>query len=147
MSVSPEMTQAMRARLEQVLGEYDRLTAGLRDLRGRLREISGTARSDDGGLTVTVGPRGTLTGLVIEPRTYRRSSPSELAEAIVALAEQAVADLNRQMEETMRPFLPAGVSYADAADGEVDISVLGEQPLTAETFDEWLAAFGGSGGE
>jgi DNA-binding protein YbaB len=144
MSVSPEMVQAMRARLDQALGEYDRIAAGLRDARARMREVSGTARSDDGGVTVTVGPRGTLTGLEIEPRTYRKSSPSELSELILAVAAKAVADLNARMEGVMRPFLPPGASYADAADGKVDVTSLGDRPLTEETLDDWLAGFNGS---
>ncbi|MFL6074874.1 MAG: YbaB/EbfC family nucleoid-associated protein [Mycobacteriales bacterium] len=143
MSVTPEMVQGMRARLDQVMGEYDRIAGGLRDMRARMREISGTARSDDGGVTVTVGPRGTLTGLEITPRAYRKSSPSELAELILAVAAKAVADLNGQMEEVMRPFLPPGTSYADAAEGRVEVGLPGAQPLTEETLDEWLAGFNG----
>jgi DNA-binding protein YbaB len=143
MSVTPEMVQGMRARLDQALGEYDRISAGLRDMRARMREISGTARSGDGGVTVTVGPRGTLTGLEITPKTYRKSSPSELSELILAVAAKAVADLNGQMEEVMRPFLPPGTSYADAAEGKVDVGGLAARPLTEETLDEWLAGFNG----
>jgi len=141
---TPEMISAMRARMEQLLGEYDKVRANLAAMRSRIRAAEGSARSKDGGITLTVGPQGALRALAIEPRAYRNLSPTELAEEIVRLSAQATADVRRQLQAVMAPFLPTGVTYEQVADGSLDPGPWApERPLTAENFDQWWRTFGG----
>jgi hypothetical protein len=46
----------------------------------------------------------------------------------------------------MAPFLPAGISYADAAAGNADLTAwVPPRPFNSENIGEWLAGFGGHG--
>jgi DNA-binding protein YbaB len=144
---SPEMVGAMRARMQELLGEYDKVRANLAAMRARLREAEASARSKDGGIELTVGPQGALRSLTIDPRAYRKLSPTELAGEILRLSEAATAEVRKQLRDVMAPFLPAGVSYEQVADGSVDPGQWApERPLTAETFDQWWRTFGGRDG-
>ena len=128
--------------MEQLLGEYDNVRANLARMRSRLAEVEGSARSADGGVELTVGPQGTLRALRIDPRTYRRLSPTELADEVVRLSGEALGDARRQLADVMAPFLPPGVAYEQVADGTVDPADWApRQPLTPATFDHWLSQF------
>lgn len=143
---TPEVNAALRARLEQLLGEYDRMRGNLAGLQQRLASAHGEASSQDGSVRVTVGPRGELRALEIGPRAYRHLSPSELAAEIVRLSGEATASVTGQLQEVMAPFLPAGVSYADAAAGNADLSAWAPpKPVTSENFDEWISGLGKAG--
>jgi YbaB/EbfC DNA-binding family len=142
---SPSANAALRARLDELLGDYDRLRQSLADAQRRIRVLKGTASSSDGSVKAAVDFRGRLTGLEIEPRAYRRFSPSQLAEEIRRLADQAAAQVTGEMAEVMAPFLPAGLSYASLMSGEADTSALSpDAPLTNESYDAWRARFSGS---
>jgi hypothetical protein len=141
---SPSANAALRARLDELLGDYDRLRLSLADAQRRMRVMTGTAASSDGSVKAAVDFRGRLAGLDIEPRAYRRFSPSQLADEIRRLAEQAAAQVSGEMAEVMAPFLPAGLSYASLMSGDADISALSpDAPLTDETYDAWRARFSG----
>src|SRR6266851_8367447 len=117
---TPSANAALRARFEELLGEYDRVRANFAAMQQRLREARGEAKAQDGSVRVTVGPNGNLLSLTIEPRAYRRLSPSELAAEILELSGRAGRDVRGQLEEVMAPFLPKDVSYADVLEGRVD---------------------------
>jgi DNA-binding protein YbaB len=132
----------MRARMGQLLGEYDSVRANLGRLRSRLAEVEGSARSADGAVELTVGPQGTLRALRIDPRAYRRLSPTELADEIVRLSGEAAGDARRQFADAMAPFLPPGVAYDQIANGNVDPADWApSRPLTPATFDDWWSRF------
>jgi DNA-binding protein YbaB len=140
---TPAVNAALRARLEHLMTEYDRMRGNLATLQQRLAQAEGDARSEDGSVRVTVGPQGELRGLEITPRAYRHLSPSELAAEIVRLAGKATQAVREQMHEVMAPFLPAGVSYADVAAGSIDPATLSPgRLLGGENLDEWLAGLG-----
>lgn len=139
---TPELVSAMRARMEQLLGEYDSVRANLAKMRSRLAEVEGSARSADGAIELTVGPQGALRALRIDPRAYRRLSPTELADEIVRLSGEAAADARRRLADVMTPFLPPGVAYDQVADGTADPADWApRQPLTPATFDDWWSRF------
>lgn len=69
-------------------------------------------------MTVTVGPRGNLVALTIEPRAYRQFSPSALATEITALVKKATDQVAEKLAAVMAPFLPDGVRYADVLSGQ-----------------------------
>lgn len=144
MDPSPTTNAALRARLDELLGEYDRLRKNMSDAQQRMKVMRGTASTSDGTVKVTVDFRGKLAGLDIEPRAYRRYSPSQLSEEILRLANAAAAQVTSDMAEVMAPFLPHGVSYADLMSGAADMSALSvDKPLTNENFDAWRARFSG----
>ncbi len=98
--------RTLRARADELLGELDRLRSGLGELQRKLREITATARSDDGYVTAVVGPRGQLIRLDIDPRIYRRPDSKQLAATITATVHEAAAAAAATMAEVCRPYLP-----------------------------------------
>jgi DNA-binding protein YbaB len=142
MEASPAANAALRARLEELLGDYEQLRRGVAAARERMRTMRGTAASTDRTIAVTVDSRGRLTGLELDPRAYRRFSPSQLAAEIMRLATQACDQVTGEMTEVMSPFLPDGISYADLLSGAADPSaVTPDAPLTNDTYDTWRARF------
>ena len=75
-----DANQALRARFDEVYGQYQRLRVGLDDLQRTARRVAGSRpSSDDGLVTATVGPRGQLVTLQLDRRAYRDHDPDQLA--------------------------------------------------------------------
>jgi DNA-binding protein YbaB len=130
--------------MEELLGQYEQLKHNMSAARERMRAMSGSASSTDGSIKVGVDSNARLARLEIDPKAYRRFSPSQLAEEILRLHREATKDVTRRVGDVMAPFLPAGISYDDLVTGEADVSTWSpEQPLTDETFDGWRARFSG----
>jgi DNA-binding protein YbaB len=145
MTVPPglgETNAVLKARFEQLASTYERLRSRLADAQERMRAVQGEAADSAAGVRVTVGSRGQLVDLQIEPRAYRRLSPSELAEAIKTLTREAGENAAEEMQRIVGPLLPAGVRYADLAAGRADPTAwTGTGPVTDATFDDWWARF------
>jgi DNA-binding protein YbaB len=141
MDASPGVNAALRARLDELLGDYDELRKGLARAQDKMRTMRATAASTDHTVAVTVDSRGWLAELRIEPRAYRRFSPSQLAGEIQRLAAEACATVTGDMAEVMTPFLPGGISYQDVISGDADPASVTPTLLTNETYDEWRARF------
>jgi DNA-binding protein YbaB len=86
------------------------LVADLRRTMGSVSEIqqaalrvTGTAWSPDRLVRVTVGPRGQLVDLEIDPRVYRNPNSTALAQTILATAraaaEQAMAEVRKLIDQ------------------------------------------------
>lgn len=139
--MTPDVNAALRARFEQLAGEYERMDAKLSEARRQMQELRGTASSADNGIKVTVGPRGGLVDLVVDPRTYRKLSPSELTAQVLELSAQAAEDAMARAEAIMRPLLPADVPVRGVLDGSFDMRSR-RRPLTQEAFGQWMSAMG-----
>jgi DNA-binding protein YbaB len=130
--------------MEELLGEYERLKSNMSAARERMRAMSGSASTTDGSIKVGVDSNARLIRLEIDPKAYRRFSPSQLAEEIQRLYREATKDVMRRVGDVMAPYLPAGVSYDQLVTGEADVSAWSpDKPLTDETFDAWRARFSG----
>ncbi|MEV0824761.1 YbaB/EbfC family nucleoid-associated protein [Nonomuraea rubra] len=92
--------------LEQLVQEVNQQTEQLKQMQERMRELSATAVSRDGLVTVTVGPRGEVRAIELDPRVYRKLSPSELAGSIVEQIGHATRQVSGEMKELMEPFVP-----------------------------------------
>ncbi|GIH18848.1 YbaB/EbfC family nucleoid-associated protein [Rugosimonospora africana] len=144
MQPNPRTNAQLRARMEQLLGDYEQLRRNMSAARERMRAMSGRAATTDGTVKVQVDSNARLTGLEIDPKAYRRFSPSQLAEEIRRLYGEATRDVTSRVGDVMAPFLPDGISYDKLLTGEADVSTWSpERPLTDETYDEWRARFSG----
>jgi DNA-binding protein YbaB len=138
---TPQINAALRTQIEQLLGEYDKLKGNVSQLQQRLARAQGQAESKDGAIKLSVGPRGELRALQLDPRAYRRYSPSELAAQILELAGEATTDVQHQLDEVMTPFLPPGISYSQVADGKTDpASWKLSQPTLRDLLGGWKTA-------
>ena len=102
-----DANHALRARFDDVLGQYQRLRSGMDDMQRRLAELQISAESDDGLIRATVGPRGQLIDLRLDRRIYRDMDAGELSRKIVTTTEQAAAQMAEQVQQMMAGYLPA----------------------------------------
>jgi DNA-binding protein YbaB len=102
-----DANHALRARFDDVRGQYDRLRAGMGELQQQLSTMAVTAESRDGLVRATVGPRGQLTDLRLDPRIYRAGNTEELARTIVTTVQEAVAKTTDQVQALVAGYLPA----------------------------------------
>jgi DNA-binding protein YbaB len=69
--------------------ELRHLRSGLRTVQDQLADVRATAESDDGLITATVGGRGELLTLDLDPRIYRTPDSRALATAITTTIRRA----------------------------------------------------------
>lgn len=100
-----------RRALESMAGEAKDYFGKTRNYQERAAEITGTASTDDGYVTVTWRGGG-LAGLEINPRAMRMGS-AELAETILRLSQEARADSGAQSDAMLQDLMgernPAGI--------------------------------------
>lgn len=108
-----DANRALRARFDEVYGQYERLRSGMDELQRKLAAFQVTAESDDGLVRATVGPRGQLVKLVLDPRVYRERDAEALASKITATVEQATAKSVEQVQQLVAGYLPAGSGAVD----------------------------------
>jgi DNA-binding protein YbaB len=102
-----DANHALRARFDDVFGQYQRLRSGMDDLQQRLAELRVSAESEDGLIRATVGPRGQLIDLRLDRRIYRDMDAAELSRKIVTTTEQAATQMAEQVQQMMAGYLPA----------------------------------------
>jgi DNA-binding protein YbaB len=105
--------RALRARFDEVYGQYERLRSGLADMQQRLATLQVTERSDDGHVTATVGPRGQLVKLELDRRIYRDNDVDALAAKITDTVRRASEAASTQVQELVGGYLPADSGAAD----------------------------------
>lgn len=80
---------AARALAEEMQGKLQRLIEEGPKLKERAQNLQITEKSKDGLVTATVGARGQLIRLDIDPRIYRRPDARALADAITDTIKRA----------------------------------------------------------
>ncbi|MDR8408678.1 YbaB/EbfC family nucleoid-associated protein [Nonomuraea sp. 3-1Str] len=86
--------------MSRFLSQFQADTAPLEELRERLDAIRGRGEAADGLVRAEVLPSGALGSLRIDPRAMRLGADA-LAEAVLAAANDATADLTAQMAGLM----------------------------------------------
>jgi DNA-binding protein YbaB len=98
--------QAFRAQADEVIAQFERMRAGYGELQQKLRAVTATASSEDGSVTATVGPRGQLVKLELDPRIYRRPDSRKLAVTITETVRTATEQALAKVAELCQPFVP-----------------------------------------
>ncbi|WP_034278791.1 YbaB/EbfC family nucleoid-associated protein [Haloechinothrix halophila] len=111
-----------RAQVDQLLADYARSRELLATAHQRLAAITATERSVDGSITVTVGSRGTLTGLTLADDAYRAYRPSELANEILRLVTSASQRALAEAADVLAPTLPADTDPKATLLGTADLT-------------------------
>jgi DNA-binding protein YbaB len=102
-----DANQALRARFDDVFGQYQRLRSGLDEIQDRLAGMRVSAQSADGLITATVDARGQLADLRLDRRVYRETDPERLSRAILATVQEATTRAGDGVRELMAGYLPA----------------------------------------
>lgn len=111
-SADRDVNRTLRARFDEVFGQYERLRSGLDELQQRLATFQATATSDDEQVTATVGPRGQLLRLDLDPRIYRNHDADGLAHKITTTVRKAADAAAVQVQEMVGGYLPAETGAA-----------------------------------
>ncbi|MEV8636278.1 YbaB/EbfC family nucleoid-associated protein [Streptosporangium sp. NPDC051023] len=99
--------------LEKLVKEVNRQTRQVQDMHEKARDMSASATSKDGMVTVTVGARGEVRKIDLDPRVYRKLSPSELSASLIEQIGAATRTVSGELQEAMQPFTPADLSLED----------------------------------
>jgi DNA-binding protein YbaB len=99
-------TAGMRAYAEELEKRFRRLQEEGPKLQERARALQVTETSGDGLITATVGARGDLIRLDIDPRVYRRPDARALADEITETIKKAGAKARDQVVELFATLVP-----------------------------------------
>ncbi|MCA1226956.1 YbaB/EbfC family nucleoid-associated protein [Saccharopolyspora sp. 6M] len=91
-------------RVREMLSRFEEQAAAAAQLKDKMSEIRGEARSQDGAVTVTVAPSGAVLDLRLSPEAMRRSH-TELQQTIVQTIRQATQRAAETMNATVEPVL------------------------------------------
>ena len=124
----PLEADALRAYAEELRENFVRLQSESRALHDRARAVRVTERSPDGLVTVTVGARGELIRLDLDPRVLRRSDSQAIALLITETAHRAAARAQEEVIAIFEPLVPADQMRAEL-EGDLDSGLweLGER--------------------
>ncbi|MFI2664923.1 YbaB/EbfC family nucleoid-associated protein [Micromonospora carbonacea] len=107
-SVDREANRALRARFDEVHGQYRQLRSGLDELRSRLAELRVTARSDDGQVTVVAGARGDVVSVELTPAALQGRDAGALSRKITSTVHRATAAAVAATQDLVAGYLPVG---------------------------------------
>ena len=116
-----EYAGQLQDRLHQMMEQGPRLAE-------RARAVQATETSEDGLVSVTVGPRGDLLRLDLDPRIYRRPDSRRLADTITETVHRAARAAQDRVVEVLAPVVDEEQLRA-TLDGDTDAltSIMTEQ--------------------
>jgi DNA-binding protein YbaB len=97
---------ALRSQADALMSQFDHMRSGMNEMQQKLRAVNATATSKDGLVTASVGPRGQLLRLELDPRIYRRPNSRELATTITETVQDATRKAMAEVEKICQPFIP-----------------------------------------
>ncbi|MFG1776062.1 YbaB/EbfC family nucleoid-associated protein [Micromonospora sp. NPDC049051] len=112
-SVDRDANRALRARFDEVYGDYQRLRSGLDELQGRLAELRVTERSEDGQVTATAGARGEVISVELHPSAFHDRDAKALSRKITATVRRAGEAAVAASQQLVAGYLPAGSGATD----------------------------------
>lgn len=93
-----------RAQLEEKIRAFSEQAAKAGQLKDKISELRGQARSRDGAVTVSVAPSGAVLGLQLSPAAMRYSH-TQLQQEILATIRAATQQAAQLLQETVTPVL------------------------------------------
>ncbi|MBB5867550.1 DNA-binding protein YbaB [Allocatelliglobosispora scoriae] len=101
-----EAVARLRARAEELTGQFQQMIGSFDDIAAKTRAVMVTATSGDGLVTATVGSDGRLRKLRLDPRIYHYPHASDLARSIQETIDAAAAEAQRRVVEICAPLVP-----------------------------------------
>ncbi|WP_344685306.1 YbaB/EbfC family nucleoid-associated protein [Saccharopolyspora taberi] len=96
------------AQADHAIEQGNRRRQALEWANSQIAAVEGTAASADGLIRATVDQSGMLVGLELSPRV-RTAKPEDLSDAIIVVAQRAVANARSQIRETYANLQNEGV--------------------------------------
>lgn len=98
--------RGLQAQAEELMAQFQKLRSGASELQEQLQKVQAKATSQDKYVTATVGPRGQLISLELDPRIYRNPNSAALAASITETIQRATAVAADKVAELCKPFMP-----------------------------------------
>jgi DNA-binding protein YbaB len=95
-----------QAYAEELRATFMRLQEEAPALHEKARAVQVTEKSRDGLISATVGARGDLIRLDIDPRVYRRPDSRALADVITETIHRAATKAQAKVVELFEPLIP-----------------------------------------
>lgn len=95
----------MRAHAEELQARFEKMVRDAPAIHERAKAIEVTEKSNDGLIWATVGPRGDLIELELDPRIYRRPDSQSLAETITDTIKAAGAKAQNLVLDMFAPVI------------------------------------------
>ncbi|HEX8869703.1 MAG TPA: YbaB/EbfC family nucleoid-associated protein [Lentzea sp.] len=93
-----------RAQLEEKIRAFQEQAAKAGQLKDKISELRGQARSGDGSVIVTAAPSGAVLGLQLSPNAMKYSH-TQLQQEILATIRAATQQAAQMLQETVVPVL------------------------------------------
>jgi DNA-binding protein YbaB len=119
MEPASKSVAGMQAYAEELRATFMRLRDEGAEIHARAKALQVTEKSHDGLVSVTVGSRGELVRLDLDPRIFRRPDSRHLADTIVETAGRAGERVRERITEIFAPLIPQDQIKAHL-DGDVD---------------------------
>lgn len=101
----PTDASAMQSYADELQARFERMQEQGPALHDKAQAVQVTEKSRDGLISVTVGARGELVRLDIDPRIYRRPDSRALADTIAATIKAAAATAQERVLEIFEPLV------------------------------------------
>ncbi|MEV6906328.1 YbaB/EbfC family nucleoid-associated protein [Amycolatopsis sp. NPDC051071] len=108
---------AMKDQVDTLLEQFERQTAQLREAQDAASQLAATVVSQDGLVRATIDATGTLSKLEIQPNTFERTTPAQLANTVLALVRQGSLQVKQQVADLMAPITEGLPDLSDLIDG------------------------------
>ncbi len=110
---------SMQARVDELMEQFEKLRSGAGEVTAKAKAVQVTEKSRDGLVSVTVGPRGQLVRLDLDPRIYRRPDSRELADTITETIHRATKQAQEQVSSLFETIIDKDQLNAHM-DGDID---------------------------
>jgi DNA-binding protein YbaB len=107
----------MREKVDDLLTQFDKRTAQLREARQAAAALTANLTSQDQLVRVSVDATGMLTELKIDPATFDRTTPDALARTIGDLVRRGTTQVRQQTADLMRPLTEGLPDLSDLSPG------------------------------
>ncbi|MEU4549462.1 YbaB/EbfC family nucleoid-associated protein [Nonomuraea dietziae] len=109
----------LQAYADELRATFMRIQDEGAELHAAAKAVQVTEKSRDGLISVTVGSRGELVRLDIDPRVYRRPDARGLADSITETVQRAAAKAQERIIEVFEPLIPSDQMRAHL-DGDLE---------------------------
>lgn len=109
----------MQAYAEELRATFTRLQEQGPEIHRQARAVQVTEKSRDGLVSATVGARGDLIRLDLDPRIYRRQDSRELADVITDTVHRATEKARARVVELFEPLVP-GEQMKEHLEGDLE---------------------------
>ena len=92
-----------------MISDLRRTVGSVNETHKKMAQITAVAWSDDRLIKATVGPRGQLVDLEIDPRIYRQPNSKALAATILATVRKACDEAMAKTQEIVKAAMPSDI--------------------------------------